>query len=63
MNAITIRQKNTLRNRLDVTNTAVVLIGFQNDYFASNGALKKCLEPESAANLVLNNTLRLIEAL
>lgn len=48
---------------MDTANTAVVLIGFQNDYFASDGVLKSFLEPESAASMVLKNTVSLIEAL
>lgn len=48
---------------MDTTNTAIVLIGFQNDYFAVDGVLKSFLEPECAAATVLENTVAVIDAL
>lgn len=38
---------------------AVILIGFQNDYFSENGLLRKAVEVD--ADRVLDNTLRLIK--
>lgn len=46
---------------MDTQHTAVLLIGFQNDYFATDGVLHGVVHHQ--ANAVLNNTLRLIDAL
>lgn len=43
--------------------TALLLIGFQNDYFASDGILKEVVEESSKVTGVLNNTLNLINEL
>lgn len=43
--------------------TAVILIGYQNDYFLSDGILHQALESTAAATTVLNNTVHLIEQL
>lgn len=43
--------------------TAVILIGFQNDYFADDGVLRDFLESRKQVAHVLQNTVRLIEAL
>lgn len=45
----------------DINRTALVLIGFQNDYFQTDGALAQVLEPKNIGQTVLHNTLRLIE--
>ncbi|MCU7862605.1 MAG: cysteine hydrolase [Candidatus Thiodiazotropha sp. (ex Lucinoma borealis)] len=42
---------------------AVILIGFQNDYFLKDGALHGALESSEAADLALKNTINLIEYL
>lgn len=43
--------------------TAVILIGYQNDYFAPNGKLNSALECRSQVRNALQKTLRLIETL
>lgn len=45
----------------DTGRTAIVLIGFQNDYFAKDGALAPVLEPKGVARTVLRNTLALLD--
>ena len=42
-------------------NTALLLIGYQNDYFSSDGALRSVVEESLHANQVLANTISLIE--
>ncbi|MEJ7139564.1 cysteine hydrolase family protein [Amphibiibacter pelophylacis] len=46
---------------MDTRHTAVILIGFQNDYFAPEGALHGVVHHQ--AQSVLDNTLRLVDAL
>jgi nicotinamidase-related amidase len=41
-------------------NTALILIGFQNDYFGEEGILKAVVEESSRANNVVDNTVALI---
>lgn len=41
--------------------TALILIGFQNDYFAQNGILRSAIEETSQQTNVLPNTLGLVE--
>ncbi len=41
--------------------TALVLIGYQNDYFADDGVLHSVIEESARANNVLSNTLSLID--
>ncbi len=48
---------------MDSHGTALVLIGFQNDYFASDGILHGVIEEAAAATGVLRNTVHLIEPL
>lgn len=43
--------------------TALVLIGFQNDYFATDGILYKFIEESSKTNRAIENTVRLLTAL
>ncbi len=40
--------------------TALVLIGYQNDYFSADGILHKVIEESSEVTGVLNNTLNLL---
>ena len=48
---------------MKASETALVLIGFQNDYFASDGILSAVIEESAQTNKVLENTLRLIRNL
>ena len=41
--------------------TALLLIGYQNDYFSNDGALRSVVEESLHANQVLANTISLIE--
>ena len=43
--------------------TAIVLIGYQNDYFGENGILKGVIEESAQTTNVLENTLSLLDAL
>tara|TARA_R110001606_G_scaffold362194_1_gene515943 strand:- start:6297 stop:6896 length:600 start_codon:yes stop_codon:yes gene_type:complete len=43
-----------------LTNTALVLIGYQNDYFSPQGILHKVIDESSRATGVLENTLSLL---
>ncbi|ATX79528.1 Nicotinamidase-related amidase [Mariprofundus aestuarium] len=44
-----------------VQDSAVILIGFQNDYFSSDGILRGVIEESAVANNVLNHTLKFIK--
>ena len=44
----------------DIRRSALVLIGFQNDYFADDGILHAVIEESSKITGVLDNTLRLL---
>ncbi len=48
---------------MDPETTAVILIGYQNDYFAEDGILHGVIEESSRTTGVLGNTLDLIEHL
>jgi nicotinamidase-related amidase len=48
---------------MDIRNTAIVFIGYQNDYFAADGILQGVIEERGRTGKVLANTLALIEAL
>ncbi len=48
---------------MEIKNTAIVLIGYQNDYFAADGILQGVIEEPGRTSKVLANTLALIEAL
>ncbi|MEO0535974.1 MAG: cysteine hydrolase family protein [Cyanobacteria bacterium P01_A01_bin.123] len=43
--------------------TALILIGYQNDYFSSDGILHTVIEESSKVTNILTNTVRLLEAL
>jgi nicotinamidase-related amidase len=45
---------------MDINKTAIVLIGYQNDYFAENGVLHEIIEESSRITGVLDNTVDLI---
>ncbi len=47
---------------MEIEKTAVLLIGYQNDYFADDGILRDVIEEPDRINLVLSNTIALIEA-
>jgi nicotinamidase-related amidase len=48
---------------MEIKNTAIVFIGYQNDYFAEDGILQGVIEEPGRTRTVLANTLALIEAL
>ena len=48
---------------MEPSNTALILIGFQNDYFSKNGILRGFLENEKGTNDVLSRTASLIDSL
>lgn len=45
---------------MDLAHTALILVGYQNDYFASNGILRSVVEEPGRVDEVLANTLALI---
>lgn len=51
------------RQMITPENTALLLIGFQNDYFSKQGILHRVIEESSRVTGILENTLRLVEAL
>ncbi len=48
---------------MEPNNTALILIGFQNDYFAKNGILRGVLENEKRTDDVLRRTASLIDSI
>lgn len=48
---------------MQANNTALILIGYQNDYFAPDGILRAVIEESAQTNNVLDNTLRLLDNL
>ena len=48
---------------MNANETALILIGFQNDYFAKDGILSSVIEESAQTNQVLENTLRLLHKL
>ena len=48
---------------MNASNTALVLIGFQKDYFDSNGILRSVIEESAKTTRVLENTIELINQL
>lgn len=48
---------------MNTQNTALLLIGFQNDYFAKDGILHSALENSDQVGTILSNTLNLIKTL
>ena len=51
------------RTKTKASETALVLIGFQNDYFGKDGILRGVIEESAKTNHVLENTLRLLDQL
>jgi len=47
---------------MEIEKTAVVLIGYQNDYFAIDGILRSVIDVPGRINKVLSRTIALIEA-
>lgn len=47
---------------MNLTRTALILIGYQNDYFAEDGILKGAIEESVKTNSILENTDRLLDA-
>ncbi|MFN8622973.1 MAG: cysteine hydrolase family protein [Chloroflexota bacterium] len=47
---------------MDPRTTALVLVGYQNDYFAKDGILRPVIEAPNSVDMVLANTLELISA-
>ena len=50
-------------NTRELSSTALILIGYQNDYFAADGILHGVIEEVERVNHVLDNTLDLIRRL
>ena len=48
---------------MDWKKTAIIFIGYQNDYFASDGILRAVIEEADRNNQILNNTLALVKKL
>ena len=48
---------------MNLQSTAVILIGYQNDYFAEDGILRGVIEEPGEAPTILANTIDLIEGL
>ncbi|NJN61959.1 MAG: cysteine hydrolase family protein [Coleofasciculaceae cyanobacterium RL_1_1] len=48
---------------MNTSNTAIILIGFQNDYFATNGVLNNVFEDQQMLSNVLKNTVNLVSEL
>ena len=47
---------------MDSRSTALILVGYQNDYFAPDGILRPVVEEPNRVDVVLANTLELIQA-
>lgn len=48
---------------MDPRTTALVLVGFQNDYFAQDGILRGVVEEPNRVDAVLQNTLNFVDAM
>ena len=48
---------------MDPEKTALILIGYQNDYFADDGVLRSAIEESAIANNALANTITLLSTL
>ncbi len=48
---------------MDPATTALILVGYQNDYFAADGVLRSVVEEPNRVDTVLSNTLALIRRL
>ena len=46
---------------MNIKNTALILIGYQNDYFASEGILRSVIEESANTNKCLENTLSVLD--
>jgi nicotinamidase-related amidase len=47
---------------MTTSNVAIILVGYQNDYFAEDGILRGAIEESSSTNNVIANTMGLIDA-
>ena len=47
---------------MDPKSTAIVLVGYQNDYFAADGILRGVVEEPNWVDQVLSNTIELLQA-
>lgn len=48
---------------MDLSKTALILVGYQNDYFARNGILRSVVEEPGRVDAVLKNTMTLVARL
>jgi len=48
---------------MNPSKTAVILVGYQNDYFAKDGILRGVIEPVSSVDAVLNKSMAFLNAL
>ena len=48
---------------MDLSKTALILVGYQNDYFAQNGILRSVVEEPGHVDAVLKNTMTLVARL
>lgn len=48
---------------MDLSKTALILVGYQNDYFAQNGILRSVVEEPGRVDAVLKNTMTLVARL
>ncbi len=48
---------------MDLSKTALILVGYQNDYFAQNGILRSVVEEPGRVDAVLKNTMSLVARL
>jgi len=46
---------------MNINNTAFILIGYQNDYFADDGILSSVIEESANTNKCLSNTLKVLD--
>ena len=46
---------------MNINNTALILIGYQNDYFAEDGILSSVIEESANTNKCLSNTLKVLD--
>jgi nicotinamidase-related amidase len=56
-------KKKGLKMKLKPEETAIILIGFQNDYFAENGLLHSVIEKTESKKNILSKTVKLVNAL
>ena len=47
---------------MKLSKSAIIFIGYQNDYFANDGILRGAIEESANTNDVLENTLSLVRA-